>query len=148
MRSSSALTSKSWSGSSLSRRPPLDCSESPPRAFQRGIEQFNEGDYFEAHETLEALWKSESGPVRNLLQGIIQLAVALHHVRRGNQKGALSLLERALVRLGPYQVCLGVDVAALREQAGRLAPRLRELGPDWLDDFPWDEAPRVALRDT
>ncbi len=125
----------------------MDCNEVPPPAFRQGIDEFNQGAYFDAHETLETLWKAESGPVRNLLQGVIQLATGMHHVRGGNRKGALALVERAVAKLEPYQVCLGIDVAALRDDAGRVVARLRELGPGELDAFPWSEAPRVKLAD-
>ena len=125
----------------------MECNEAPPTAFRKGVEAFNEGAYFEAHETLETLWKAESGPVRDLLQGVIQLAAGMHHVRGGNQKGALALVERAVEKLAPYQVCLGIDVTALRGDADRLAARLRELGPGELDTLPLSEAPRVKLPD-
>ena len=67
--------------------------------FVRGIEQFNAGACFEAHETLEALWMLASGSEKCLLQGLIQLAVACHHWQRGNFKGAASLLAKAEQKL-------------------------------------------------
>ena len=38
-----------------------------------GMELFNQGRYFEAHEALEAAWRDESGPVRDLYRGILQV---------------------------------------------------------------------------
>ncbi|HEY9838869.1 MAG TPA: DUF309 domain-containing protein, partial [Candidatus Obscuribacterales bacterium] len=71
--------------------------------FVRGIEQFNAGACFEAHETLEALWMLASGSEKCLLQGLIQLAVACHHWQRGNFKGAASLLAKAEQKLKGVQ---------------------------------------------
>ena len=68
------------------------CHESPPGQLLLGIRQFNGQEWFECHETLEILWLKETGEVRDLYQGIIQIAIALHHWRNGNFGGAVSLL--------------------------------------------------------
>jgi uncharacterized protein len=44
----------------------------PPLAL-RGLELFNQGEYFEAHEALELAWREETGPVRELYRGILQI---------------------------------------------------------------------------
>lgn len=84
-----------------------------------GIERFNHHDYFESHERWESLWKSEAGPARSFYKGLIQAAVALYHLSRGNAHGAQKLLrgsERYLAPYRPYYLGLDVDrfVAALR----------------------------------
>jgi len=84
-----------------------------------GIERFNCHDYFESHERWESLWKSEAGPARSFYKGLIQAAVALHHLSRGNTRGAQKLLgksERYLAPYRPYYLGLDVErfVAALR----------------------------------
>ncbi len=62
--------------------------EPPPPALLAGIEQFNAGEYWECHETLETLWRAEPRPVRDLYQGILQIGVAFHHLRNDNIPGA------------------------------------------------------------
>ena len=64
------------------------CREEAPAELLKAIEEFNRGDWFQAHETLEELWVGEKGELRDLYQGLLQLAVALHHWRHGNFKGA------------------------------------------------------------
>ena len=64
------------------------CSESPPARLRRGIEQFNRGEFYEQHETLEEEWLAERDPVRYLYQGILQIGVGFEHLRRGNPTGA------------------------------------------------------------
>jgi len=87
-----------------------------------GVRQFNDGQYFECHETLEALWKRESRPLREMYQGVLQIGVALHHLERGNQRGALRLLERGLNHLRWFSpACQGVDVNRLIAEAESLA---------------------------
>src|SRR5262249_20822635 len=47
----------------------------PPAELVRAVEQFNRGEFFECHETLEALWMAEAEPLRRLYQGILQVGV-------------------------------------------------------------------------
>ena len=75
---------------------------SDDKRWTKGIAQFNAGDYFECHETLESLWMEESGPDRLFLQGLIHLAVGLYHLKSGNRGGALSQLKKAAAKLKPY----------------------------------------------
>lgn len=64
--------------------------------FDEGIRLFVAERWFEAHEELELLWRATPhGPDRELLQGLIQLAVASEHWRRGNPRGARGQWEKA-----------------------------------------------------
>ncbi len=87
-------------------------------AYQHGIALFNAGEFFEAHEVLEDIWRPAAGTERRFLQGLIQIAVALHHFSTGNRVGAQSLLARGAAKLdGLPDTYLQVRVGALREQA-------------------------------
>lgn len=82
--------------------------------FRRGISLLNAGEYFQAHEVLEDVWRAAAAHDKRFFQGLTQLAVALHHYSRGNVDGAKSLLERSRRNLLPYgPVQCGIDVAAL-----------------------------------
>jgi hypothetical protein len=70
--------------------------------YLRGIKLFNSRAYFEAHEVLEDAWRAAPGPEKKFLQGLIQVAVALHHHSKGNFVGARSLLARASKNLSGY----------------------------------------------
>ena len=54
--------------------------EPPPALLLKAVGQFNEGQYWECHETLEELWRAEPRPLRDLYQGILQVGVAFHHL--------------------------------------------------------------------
>ncbi|MBI4609942.1 MAG: DUF309 domain-containing protein [Candidatus Rokubacteria bacterium] len=54
---------------------------------------------FEVHELLEPFWVAAQGPVREALQGFIQVAVGYHHLASGNVAGARSLLAEGSARL-------------------------------------------------
>src|SRR6476469_7449491 len=59
--------------------------------YLEGIEHFNRCDFFEAHESWEELWQDYTGPSRKFYQGLIQVAVCLHHFGNGNTRGAKKL---------------------------------------------------------
>jgi predicted metal-dependent hydrolase len=52
--------------------------------LERGRKLFNSGLYFEAHEAWEDAWRVETGPVRLMLHGLIQVAAGLHKAVRQN----------------------------------------------------------------
>jgi dTDP-4-amino-4,6-dideoxygalactose transaminase len=70
--------------------------------FQHGIELFNSGSFFDAHEVLEDVWRELQGREKEFLQAVIQAAVGLHHYSTGNIAGAQSLLARASRKLANY----------------------------------------------
>ena len=122
------------------------CRETPPRLLRQGIAELNNGAYFEQHETLEELWRAERREVRRLYQGILQIGVAMHHVRNGNHHGAVYMLQRGMMYLRPFRPrCQSVDVGDLLAQAARILAAVEELGRAGLDRFDWALAPRVRL---
>ena len=124
----------------------MPCLEPAPPLLREGIDQFNRGEFFEQHETLEELWRAETRPVRRLYQGILQIGVAFHHLRRGNYHGVVVMLERGSRHLRPFAPsCQSVDVAGLLEQADRARREVERLGPGRLGEFDWSLAPQVRL---
>lgn len=123
------------------------CDEPPPPDLVKGIAEFNRGEFFEQHETLELLWRATRTPDRGLYHGILQIGVGLHHWREGNYHGATVLLDAGIERLGPFAPsCHGVDVAALVADATAVRERLGELGADGMGEVDVAAiAPRVRL---
>ena len=70
--------------------------------FFRGIDEFNSRKFFDCHETLEDVWREYLETDRELIQGIIQIAVAYYHLGRDNQLGAKKLFARGLPRVKKY----------------------------------------------
>src|SRR5207247_1073551 len=85
------------------------------RACRVAAALWNEGLFFEVHEVLEAVWKTAAGTERQALQGVIQIAVAYHHLAHGNRRGARSLLAEGRSRLAsvPTTALPALDVAGL-----------------------------------
>jgi hypothetical protein len=122
------------------------CDEPPPVQLLEGIAQFNRGEYFEQHETLELLWRAETRDVRRLYQGILQIGVAFHHLRHLNHHGTVYMLTRGREYLAAFAPrCQGVDVARLMRDAEAALAEVERLGPDRLGAFDWRFAPTVHL---
>ena len=122
------------------------CADPPPAELLVAIEEFNRGEFFECHETLERLWLAEVEPLRRLYQGILQVGVAFHHQRRGNYRGTMRLLASGVAHLTPFApCCLGVDVGALLVGAGRCRDALAALGPGRMAAFDPCLIPRIEL---
>ncbi|THJ75056.1 DUF309 domain-containing protein [Candidatus Frankia alpina] len=98
--------------------PPLELPTSlPPRAALAAAQHLlDTGHPFQAHEVLEAAWKSADDVERNLWRGLTQLAVGVTHLARGNVRGGVAVLGRASDNLAPYAEYPphDVDVAGLR----------------------------------
>ena len=101
------------------------------RPYLFGIDLFNHGFYWEAHEAWESLWHAcgRSGILADFLKGLIKLAAAGVKVREGkpqgvrnHARGAAELFGRvaATRREGRY---LGLPLAELRAWAEAVADR-------------------------
>ncbi|TMD40345.1 MAG: DUF309 domain-containing protein [Chloroflexi bacterium] len=120
------------------------CDDPPPDELLHGIEQFNRGEFFEQHETLEAIWITEPDGVRYLYQGILQVGVGFYHWQRGNWRGAVAKFGQGLIKLEPYRPqCMGIDVERLVREIGELRDELQALGPEHLPAFPPPRLPQV-----
>src|SRR3954469_23363688 len=120
------------------------CGQTPPAALYAGIAEFNRGEYFECHETLEHLWMREPGAIRRLYQGILQVGVGFYHLRNGNYRGTLNLLGSGVGYLTDFKSgCYGVDVARLITDAFRVRHAVLALGPDGFRSFDLPTLPQI-----
>src|SRR5262249_45438159 len=60
----------------------------------QGIEEFNRGHFFEAHELWEEAWNEVVGEEKRFYQGLVQIAAAYHKLSLAQYNGARKLLER------------------------------------------------------
>lgn len=105
------------------------CTQSPSGALLQALGEFNRGDWFECHETLEELWVGSEGEIRDFYQGLLQVAVGLHHWREGNFKGAVLLLASGADKLRRVRpVCQRIDAGELVMAADRVREALITLG--------------------
>jgi hypothetical protein len=89
--------------------------------LRRGVELFNAGRFYECHEAFEEIWRSTAPEPRELFQGLIQVAVGLHHFLVNGRRGAARrVLGRGLRRLEPLRPAAGgVELETLCAAAAR-----------------------------
>lgn len=88
--------------------------------FKRGVEHFNALEFWEAHEAWEELWLVAETEIEQFLQGLIQVAAAYHHMKRGTFRGGVRLFDAGLRRLSAFpQHFSGIDRTGV-EAAARL----------------------------
>ena|SRR5688500_4904283 len=120
------------------------CDEAPPALLYIGLEQFNRGEYFEQHESLEEIWIAEPRPLRRLYQGILKVGVGFYKLRLGNYRGTVNHINGGIAYLQRFEgVCLGVDVARLISEASAVRDRVMELGPERIGEFDLSTLPQV-----
>jgi hypothetical protein len=81
---------------------PEDLQLTAAESVQLAQRLIDDGRPFHAHEVLEATWKSSPADERGLWKGLAQIAVGLTHARRGNSKGAVTLLRRGAAAVAGY----------------------------------------------
>jgi uncharacterized protein len=109
--------------------------DAPPEWLQ-GINEFNTGEYYACHDTLEALWMESVDPDKKFYQGVLQIAVGCYHLHNRNWRGAVTLLGEGMGRLPYYQpVYAGIDVERLIQDSSKLLRTLQSIGIDGINDF-------------
>lgn len=115
-----------------------------PDLALKGIEEFNRGEFFEAHEYLEDAWRAETARVRYLYQGILQVGVGFYHQQNGNYNGAVGLLRNGIERLREFEPeTSGVDVEKLIRESEHCLTELQRLGRERVGEFDSSLIPRV-----
>ncbi|MBW4602950.1 MAG: DUF309 domain-containing protein [Calothrix sp. FI2-JRJ7] len=110
--------------------------EEMPSQYWQGVEQFNTGQFYACHDTLEALWIEALEPEKTFYQGILQVAVALYHLGNGNLRGATILLGEGTNRLRRYpSVFGGVDVDEFLDQSVALLKILQHTQPEMITNL-------------
>lgn len=123
-----------------------NCPQACPPGLLQGIAEFNRGEFYQCHDTLEELWAAEPQPIRHLYQGILQIGVAFYHLRAQRYRPVVTLLTTGHSYLEPFApACLGVDVAKLLDGAAHCLHHVQQLGPEGLNAFDWSLVPRIEF---
>jgi hypothetical protein len=109
---------------------------SPEELLQLGVDLYNAGHYWNAHEAWEEVWLESERPLRNFYQGLIQLTAAFVHVTRKEHPGSVRLLDSGIEKLEAYPASyMGLDLARLVEGAKAARRELEQLGEKRVGDF-------------
>ena len=114
--------------------------EKKERLFIKGLQAYEEKDFFEAHELWEELWSKYYLVDRTLIQGLIQLAVSFVHLGNGNLNGAKSLLNKSAEKFSSFSgVHRGINIDYLKKKIMEIINEYEQLMT--VDEFDWAHVP-------
>ncbi len=88
------------------------------QGIKDGIFYFNSERFWECHESFEAVWKQCFGREKELVQGIILVAVAFAHAQENELSIGVAMLTRALEKLGSSpSMYHSIDVERIRKKS-------------------------------
>lgn len=110
------------------------------KLFQDGLNEFRKGEFFEAHEVWEELWKHHQIKDRRFIQGLIQLAASFYKIQVGNLRGARSLLKKSIEKFNDYQHRQrNIDVDKLKSELKKINDVMQQLSTT--DEFSFSHVP-------
>jgi uncharacterized protein len=114
----------------------------PESELGKAIAQFNSQEFYACHDTLEALWVAASVPEKKFYQGILQIAVACHHLGNANWRGATIMLGEGRFRLRDYEPTYRpddqpeeIDIQHIRTATAELLADLQAISPEEVEQF-------------
>lgn len=120
----------------------MDKSDKMSELFKRGLDEYDKGDYFEAHEAWEDLWSDYNFPDRKFVQGLIQLSVSFVHLGNGNLTGAKNLLKKCQQKFDDYNgIHREINLSDLKSSIEAVEIVYSELND--CRDFDWDLVPAL-----
>jgi len=88
------------------------------QGIKDGIFYFNNERFWECHEAFEGVWKQCFGREKELVQGIILVAVAYAHAQANELSTGVAMLTRALEKLGSSpSMYHSIDVERIRKKS-------------------------------
>ncbi|MFQ5897083.1 MAG: DUF309 domain-containing protein [Candidatus Methylomirabilia bacterium] len=103
--------------------------------------------HFEVHELLEPCWLRAERGEREILQGLIKVAVGYHHLATGNVSGARMLLKEGSDKLVARSLA-GLDVGAFALGVRRSLEAVERLATQAPGAFDWSLMPRFPREST
>ena len=95
------------------------------QGIKDGIFYFNNERFWEAHEAWEGAWKKCNGLEKEVIQGIILVAVAFAHSQKNDDSVGLGMFGRALEKIGDFTgMYHNIDVDRIR----KLITHMRKTG--------------------
>lgn len=117
---------------------------SPEDLLQTGIDLYNAGHYWHAHEAWEQVWMDAERELRAFYQGLIQVTAAFVHLTKGEYPGTVRLLEAGVEKLAAFPASFkGVKVGSLVEGARRAHEAVVALGERRIGEFEPGLIPKI-----
>lgn len=110
--------------------------------FQKGLSEYEKGDFFEAHEAWEDLWSDYNFPDQKFIQGLIQLSVSFVHLGNGNMIGARNLLKKCQNKFAEYTgIHRNINLIELKSAIEAVGMVYEDM--ENASEFDWDLVPNL-----
>jgi uncharacterized protein len=118
--------------------------QTPEALLQLGIDLYNAGHYWNAHDAWEQVWLDSEREMRGFYQGLIQITAAFVHVTRNEFPGSVRLLDAGIEKLEKYPAAfMGVQLGPFVIGAKAARSRLWSLGEKRISEFDHALIPRI-----
>lgn len=113
--------------------------------FRNGIDFFNRGYFFEAHDAFEEIWMDTRGEAVRFYQGLVQVSTGFYHLTMRNKSGALSQLQKGCEKLSAYgDEYEQIDLKTLLSQIRRCIEWINTLSLEDLTQLnPENQIPKI-----
>ena len=117
------------------------------KLFNRGVEYFNNKNYYAAHDCFEEIWTDYKINDRLFIQALIQLSVAYFHISNINKGGAVGLFKKSIKKLELYKdkKLIIQNINIIIDAANKSYKLVSEI--DDIKSFNWGLAPMLEIRD-
>ena len=114
--------------------------------FLKGVESFNDANFYDAHEHWEDLWSDYRLKDAKFIQALIQLAVGYFHITNQNKNGAIGLLKKCKPKFEKYiPQCRGMNVENILFFVNESLECLDSITK--MSDFKWSIVPKLKIKD-
>ena len=114
--------------------------------FIKGLVEYNNQNFYDAHEFWEELWSDYKLEEPDLVQGLIQVSVGYYHLNNLNKKGSIGLFTKSLKKLDAYahSKLLPIDIALIIQDAKKTLAWIKS--NDNLKAFNWKKFKTIAMK--
>ena len=110
--------------------------------YKQGKKEFQNGNYYDAHEVWEDLWSDYYLKDRKFIQGLIQLSVSFVHLKNGNMKGAKNLLKKSKEKFLEFKgEHRSINIETLRSEMNIIEKEYQSLNTP--EGFNWSLVPKL-----
>jgi predicted metal-dependent hydrolase len=114
--------------------------------FLQGVQLFNKGYYWEAHETWEEMWRDQSGTGKSFMETFVQLAEGYSFAKKGKTDSAQYLFSKAMKKFQDYrQVQCQVSIPDIVQDIERAVGEINSFRRNGTTHFTLSSAPVIVF---
>jgi hypothetical protein len=114
--------------------------------FRKGIELFNAGKHWEAHEVFEDVWRMQKGDAKRLAQGFVQMAAGFAYIKKKRFSSIAYLFDKSSEKFALVGHLLPqVNISELVDAMSAAKREVERLGEEHVEKFQSSLYPRIVF---